>query len=201
MTKIKICGLKRVQDIEVANELDLNFVGFVFAKSKRQVTKEQARLLKSKLRDSIQAVGIFVNHDIIEILDLLSEQIIDVVQFHGQETEDDIKRIKEEFPWVKVIKAVSVTSEFDILKWEDSIVDYLLLDHGTGGTGKSFDWKVLDKLDGFKKPFFIAGGLGLENVKEVLLYQPFGVDVSGGVETDGIKDENKMKRFVEEVRA
>ncbi len=200
MTKIKICGLSRIEDIQVANELELEYIGFVFAKSKRQVTVDQARDLKIKLRKNIQVVGVFVNHSVEKVMQLIDESIIDVVQLHGVETEDVILKIKHSNPSTKIMKAVSMTCVEDALKWNDSKVDYLLLDHGVGGTGEAFDWSLLNGLEALKKPYFIAGGLNVENVSDVLAYQPFGVDVSGGVETLGKKDSEKMREFVEKVR-
>ncbi|MFI3200636.1 MAG: phosphoribosylanthranilate isomerase [Eubacteriales bacterium] len=200
MPKIKICGLSRIEDIQEANKLELDYIGFVFAKSKRQITVEQARELKVGLRKNIQVVGVFVNHSIKEMIELRNEGIIDVVQLHGTETEDIIVQIKNSNPSTKIIKAVSMTCVEDALKWNDSKVDYLLLDHGAGGTGEVFDWSLLEGLEAFKKPYFIAGGLNPENVADVLVYKPFGVDVSGGVETLGKKDCEKMRGFVEKVR-
>lgn len=198
--KIKICGLTQIEDIEVANELGLDYVGFVFAKSRRQVSPQRAKELRKHLKSDIQTVGVFVNHDMQEILALLEEDIIQVVQFHGNEQESDIAKLKEMKPESSIIKALSVTCLEDILKWQDTKADYLLLDNGAGGTGEAFDWSLLPELEGFPKPYFIAGGLNSDNVNEVLTYQPYGVDVSGGVEMDGRKDKEKMTRFVKEVR-
>lgn len=197
--KIKICGIKRTQDIKVLNKLKPDYVGFVFAKSKRQVSIEKAKLLRENLDKQIKTVGVFVNHNQGEVEKLIEEKIIDIVQFHGDENELDIIRIKSKFPRIKIIKAVSVKTKEDILKWENSSADYLLLDNGKGGTGEQFDWNVLSEIN-IKKDFFIAGGLNPENVTYVFKHNPFGVDVSGGVETDNIKDEVKIKKFIEKVR-
>lgn len=195
--KIKICGLTKVEDIEVANELNIDYIGFVFAKSKRQVTKEQAKILKEK--SNKKAVGVFVNEDINFIFELINEKIIDMVQLHGDENEKYIRILKKFSPQTKIIKAISVNEKEDILDWKETSADYLLLDNGKGGTGEKFDWTVLEELE-ISKPFFIAGGLNSQNVKSVLKFMPYAVDVSGGVETDGTKDGNKMKEFTQEVR-
>ena len=200
MSKIKICGLSRMEDIRTANQLGLDYVGFVFAKSRRQVTPEGAKELRGLLSPTIQAVGVFVNHPVAEILDLVHSGIVQVIQLHGQEGEETIAQLKEHLPTTPIIKAISVTCVADILAWEGSRTDYLLLDNGAGGTGTPFDWNILSSIQGLTKPYFIAGGLNPDNVAEVLSHHPFGVDVSGGVETDGIKDPIKMQFFTQKVR-
>lgn len=200
MTKIKICGLSRPEDIQTANELNLDYIGFVFAKSRRQVTPAQAAQLKALLDPTIQAVGVFVNAPQDNIISLVSDGVIDVIQLHGQETERDIAQLKSACPQAKIIKAISVQSTSDILAWSNSTADFLLLDNGAGGTGQLFDWGILPQLEGFQKPYFIAGGLRADNVTDVLGYRPYGVDVSGGVETDGLKDSDKMIKFADKVR-
>lgn len=200
MTKIKICGIQKVEEILFLNKQKPDYVGFVFAKSKRQVNFETAKKLKNNLDKSIKSVGVFVNHDIDEIFKLINENVINCVQFHGNETEDDIKNIKKTFPKISVFKAVTVNSLQDILNWNDTLAEFLLLDNGKGGTGEKFDWAILKEIKAVKKPYFIAGGLNAENVKDVLKFTPYGVDVSGGVETDGIKDMKKMGKFIENVR-
>lgn len=200
MTKIKICGIKRLSDIHLANELSLDYVGFVFAKSRRNITQHEAFTLKSNLNPSVKAVGVFVNHPVNEIIDCVANGIIDCVQLHGDETEADVVRIKHQCPKAEVFKAINVQTANDIVAWKDSCADFLLLDNGKGGTGISFDWAILKNIANFPKPYFIAGGLNPHNVKDVLSYNPFGVDVSGGVETDNQKDTHKIKQFVKEVR-
>lgn len=201
MINIKICGLKRIEDIECVNKFKPEYIGFVFAKSRRQISYDMAVYLKKSLSDDIKTVGVFVNHEVDDIISLMNEGIIDIAQLHGDEEEDSIIKIKNKTN-KKVIKAISVYSLEDILKWKDSKVDFLLLDNGSGGTGESFDWEVLDKLSTieFNKPYFIAGGLNKENVKDVLKYKPYAVDVSGGVESDGLKDEVKINEFINTVR-
>lgn len=200
MTKIKICGLKRMKDIQVANQLNPDFIGFVFAKSKRQITAETAKTLKSMLKPTIKVCGVFVNEKIQTMCDLVKENTIDVIQLHGNETEKDIEEIKSILPQTEVIKALNVRQKTDIITWENSKADYLILDNGVGGTGEKFDWEILKELTNFHKKIIIAGGLDPKNVSEVLKFNPYGVDVSSGVETDGYKDKEKMHEFVQKVR-
>ncbi len=201
MTRIKICGLTRLEDIDYVNIYKPDYVGVVFADSRRQVNKETARKLKSRLDPSITTVGVFVNAPTETIVDLLEEGIIDMPQLHGRETEEDILAILRRVK-VPVIKAVSVSGINDVLAWQHSAADYLLLDSGKGGTGQPFDWSMIAALNnmGFSKPYFLAGGLKTENVKEALLYAPYGVDASSGLETNGFKDVKKIEQFVNLVR-
>ncbi len=203
-TKIKICGLRRLEDIALVNA-DINrpdYIGFVFAKSRRQVDFATAQSLKAALHPSIQAVGVFVNHDPAEIGALVNAGIIDVIQLHGGEPEAEIAALKAAYPAVPIIKAISVRYAEDVLAWADSTADFLLLDNGAGGTGQAFDWGVLPQLSGFAKPYFIAGGLTPENVAEVLRYAPYGIDTSGGVEdkNTGWKDPARVSQLIQTVR-
>lgn len=196
MTTVKICGLTRIEDIACVNEEMPEYIGFVFAKSRRQVTKEQARQLRHLLDSNIQAVGVFVNPIIEDVIELLNQGIIDMAQLHGQEPEEMVIQIKEATK-KPVIKAVSVQTREDILKWCDSKADYLLLDQGSGGTGETFSWDLIGDIS---KPYFIAGGLDLSNVKEAKQYGAYGLDVSSGVETEGKKEALKIKTFIKLVR-
>lgn len=197
MAKVKICGLKRLEDIILVNELMPDYIGFVFTKSKRQVDYNLACSLKRDLNREIQAVGVFVNEEIEEIVRI--SKILDVIQLHGQESEEYIENLKK-VTKKTIIKAISVNSTEDILKNEKTNADYLLLDNGKGGTGQTFDWSTLDNLVDFKKPYFLAGGLNPDNVQKALIYKPFAFDVSGGVESDGLKDFEKVKNFIDLVR-
>ena len=199
-TKIKLCGLSRIEDIEVANTLKPDYIGFVFwEKSKRNVFPETARELKIALLPGIKAVGVFVDEAPEKVAGLLDEGIIDVAQLHGHEDEEYMARLRALAPGKEIIKAFVIRSPEDLKAAEKSTADYLLLDSGTG-TGKAFDHELLKSAD-IKKPWFLAGGMNPENVGEAIdLLNPFGVDVSSGIETDGKKDPDKMKRFVEEVR-
>lgn len=198
MTQIKLCGLTRECDIEVVNELKPDYIGFVFAvKSKRYVTPEKAFLLKNMLHPEIKAVGVFVREDVKVVADLLNQGIIDIAQLHGGESEEYIGQLRSltEKP---VFQAFRIETEEDILKAEKSSADRILLDSGKGGTGTVFNWNLIKHLD---RPYFLAGGLDLTNVEEALeKLKPFGVDVSSGIETDGLKDKDKMKAFVQAVR-
>ncbi len=198
--KIKICGLTRLQDVVIANHLKLDYVGFVFAKSRRQVSPEGAKMLKEMLHPAILAVGVFVNHPVDEVIQLVEAGTIDVVQLHGGEEETVVQAIKSRCPHTPVIKAISVSAAEDVLAWQSSQADFLLLDNGAGGTGQTFDWGVLSQLEGLQKPYFLAGGLNPDNVAQAVGYAPYGVDVSGGVERQGSKDSDKMYQFVENVR-
>lgn len=201
MSKIKICGLSRLCDIDFVNRYKPDYIGFVFAKSKRQVTDEQAKALKARLDTGISAVGVFVNDNIEHIEFLCKSGIIDIVQLHGDEDERYIKKLKScvQNP---VIKAVRVQSSEDISAAEQLSCDMLLLDTYTkgmyGGSGSTFDHTLIPPL---KKPFFVAGGLNPDNIYSVCNCGYYGLDISSGVETDGFKDENKIKQIIEMIRS
>lgn len=197
MTKIKLCGLSRIQDIEAANSLKPDYIGFVFAaKSKRRVTHLQAAELKSKLNPDTKAVGVFLNDDLDMVASMMNLGIVDVVQLHGSEDEEYLKKLRiiTDKP---VIKAFIINSAEDVKRAEESTADYILLDGGKG-SGKAFDWSLLKNI---KRPYFLAGGLNPENAADaVASLKPFAVDVSTGIETDGVKDAKKMTAFVSAVR-
>ncbi len=198
MAKIKICGLSRVCDIDFANEAKLDYVGFVFANSKRKITKEQAYILKKKLNSDIKTVGVFVNEDINFILELLNENIIDIIQLHGHEDEKYMLELKRKTD-NPIIKAITVDKKDFISNFSNTFANYLLLDSGAGGTGVKFDWNLLDKE--IKKPFFLAGGINAENVEQAIkLINPFAIDISSGVETNGYKDRYKILDIVRRVK-
>ena len=186
-------------DIITANELCPEYIGFVFAnKSRRYISPEKAKKLKTLLNPEIQAVGVFVNEAPKEIARLLSDGVIDIAQLHGNESEDYIKSLRK-LTDKPIIKAFGVACKEDVKKAEKSTADYILLDSVGGGTGKAFDWDLIKELN---RPYFLAGGFDCENVdKAIKLLNPFAVDVSSGIETDGIKDANKMKRFVHAVKS
>lgn len=202
MTKIKICGLRREEDVNYVNACRPDYAGFVFAESKRKVTKEQAKHLRSQLEQGIVPVGVFVNETIDTIVELVEEGVIEVIQLHGDETESYIEALRWRVGNVKIIKAVRVASKEDVTDCETTIADYLLFDsrtlEGYGGTGKQFDWKLIAQI---QKPFFLAGGIHTENVEEAIkMTRPFAVDVSSSVETNGYKDRDKIIEIVEKVR-
>lgn len=190
--KIKFCGLFREEDIEYVNKLNPDYIGFVFAKSKRQITKEKAIDLKNKLKSNIKVVGVFVDEDIEKIIDLLSNGVIDIAQLHGNEREEDINNIKNKSK-KQVIKAIRVTTSEDIESWKNSCADFLLLDNGQG-TGKTFDWNNIKNLN---RPFFLAGGLSIDNIKEAIeKVSLMAIDISSGIESNGVKDYEKMKEVM-----
>lgn len=197
MTGIKLCGLKRECDIEAVNKLNPDFIGFVFAeKSKRYVDPEGAARLKAKLNKGINAVGVFVNESPEAVAELLNKGTIDMAQLHGSEDEEYISRLRS-LTDKPLIKAIKVQSKADIEAADESSADYVLLDSGAG-TGMTFNWQLIK---GIKRPYFLAGGLTPENVAEaVKTLNPYAVDVSSGIETDGLKDEAKMADFVSIVR-
>lgn len=196
MVKIKICGLKRLEDIEIVNKYKPDYVGFVFADSKRKVSQELASEMKKNLDSDIITVGVFVDADSNEIIELFNSGIIDVAQLHGSESEDYIRNLKERTNYeLKVINAIEMSDEKDLLEYDNSIADYLLFDSGKG-SGKTFDWSLIrDDLD---KEFFLAGGIDIFNVGEAIdNFNPYAIDLSSSLETDGFKDENKIKEIME----
>lgn len=201
--KIKTCGLFREEDIDYANELKPDYVGFVFAESKRKVSVEKAYNLKNKLDKEIKAVGVFVNDNLDFISNLIKEKIIDIVQLHGNEDNDFLDNLKTETN-AKIIKFIPVENTDSILKSVDIPADFILLDNLKGGVGKTFNWNYLKEafesnkkfVEIFNKKYFLAGGLNKENIGEALKFNPYCADLSGGLETNGIKDFEKMKYII-----
>lgn len=226
MNRIKICGLKRMEDILAVNEYKPEYIGFVFANTKRFVTDELAAELKSALDKRIRAVGVFVNEPIAHVVKLVAEGTIDAIQLHGQENLNYVNQLKEELDKmperrIPVIKAVRIDAsrkvteekEAEIIKENQRLideakalqVDYLLFDAkvkgSLGGSGKQFDIAGLPSDEAIGMPYFLAGGIGLHNVKQLIaLRNPYGIDVSSAVETDGSKDKEKIKELIETVR-
>lgn len=198
MTRIKLCGLQSLNDIIAANAVQPDYIGFVFAKtSKRFVTPQTAEQLRKKLDSKIAVVGVFVNEPVEVVAALLNKGIIDMAQLHGTESEEYITLLRKKTD-KKLIKAFSINEANDLQAAYACSADYILLDSGSGGTGKSFDWSILQSFD---RPYFLAGGLNITNVSEaVSRLHPYAVDVSSGVETDGRKDDIKMAAFVNAVR-
>ena len=198
MTKIKLCGLSRLEDIETVNGLKPEFIGFVFyKKSIRYVDFDKAAELKKKLDPDIKAVGVFIDEDINDVAYLLNEDIIDIAQLHGSEDEEYISELRKLTGGKPVIKAFRIKSVEDASLVNASSADYVLLDSGAGD-GKLLDRSLLREV---KRDYFLAGGLDPENVKEALEeINPFAVDVSSGIESDKKKDPEKMKKFVKTVR-
>lgn len=192
MAKIKICGMRRDEDIDFANSLHPDYIGFVLTEGfRRSITPETAARLKKRLGGGIKAVGVFVNDGADKINLLFERNVIDIAQLHGDESPEYCKMIKA--PIIKYFNC-SHGEPDDLDKYD---VDYFLFDSGTG-TGRAFDWSNIPKTD---KPFFLAGGISESNVKQAIdTAKPFAVDVSSSVETNGYKDYKKMKRFMEMAR-
>lgn len=200
MTKIKICGLSRPCDIESVNEAKPDFCGFIInvPKSKRNVSPDTVRQLAKNLSPDVKPVGVFVNAPMDEIAALTEDGTLAYVQLHGKEDEAYIAALRERIH-VPIIQAFKVSCPEDVAHAQQSSADYILLDNGSGGTGKIFDWSHLRDII---RPYILAGGLGPDNLGlAVSQLAPWGVDLSSGVETDGFKDKNKVLAAVQAVRA
>ena len=197
MTKIKLCGLSRICDIEEANLLQPDYIVFVFTKkSRRCVSPGQAGELKKLLRPEIRAVGVFVNEEPEAVAALLNRGVIDLAQLHGSEDAEYIRRLRD-LTDGPLIQAFRIRSKEDLSRAAASAADEILLDAGAG-TGTVFDWSLLRNME---RRYFLAGGLNPENVREAIRdLHPHGVDVSSGIETDALKDRTKMAAFVAAVR-
>lgn len=197
MTKIKLCGMMRPADVIAAEEQGADYIGFVLtAGFRRSLTLDAFRELESfTLNGSAKKVGVFVNEPIENIAGLYADRL-DLIQLHGSEDGEYIRSLREQ-TGKPIVKAFTVRSEADIKAAGESTADLVLLDSGTG-TGKTFDHSLIKSIE---RPFFLAGGLNSENVgAAVKALRPFAVDASSGIETDGIKDKNKMAAFVSAVR-
>ena len=224
--KVKMCGISKVETIPAIIDAKPDYMGLVFAPSKRQVTVEQAKTLVEELykqnvvgnnseaeqtepvtsldtasSETIKTVGVFVNETIENLLKIAEEVKLDVIQLHGDEDESFIQILKEQSN-VEVWKAVQVRRATDAEKWIDSSADMLLFDayhkDERGGTGEVFDWSCLDE---FERPFMLAGGIDSTNVaRAIRTVRPYGLDISSGIETNGVKDDEKMKAFTNIVR-
>ena len=207
--KIKICGLFREQDIDYVNEARPDYAGFVFAQSKRQVSPAFAAELRRRLSEEIIPVGVFVNAPVADIAALYSDNVISIAQLHGTEDEEYITRLKEASASgrkkpIEVIKTMQINKEsLPLSSPLPSFADYYLIDSGAG-SGKAFNWELLQSkgMNALKgeKPWFLAGGISLENIEQALCFNPYALDVSSGVETDGLKDPKKIVHLVSLVR-
>lgn len=198
--KIKLCGMFRDCDIDYANEAKPDYVGFIlgFPKSHRNIDAETARQLRSRLDTGIKAVGVFVNSPETTCAEYANCGIIDVIQLHGDEDADFIRRLRE-LTGAPIIKAAKIRTPEDIGRVQALGADYVLLDNGTG-TGKMFDHSLLDGAE-IRQPFFLAGGLTPENLRQAAeSVRPYCVDLSSGVETDRLKDREKMLEAVRVIR-
>lgn len=215
--KVKMCGISKVETIPAVVEAKPDYMGLVFAPSKRQVTVDQAKTLVEELHkqytkrynngaeqsndDEIKTVGVFVNETLDNLVSIATEVNLDVVQLHGDEDEAFIQSLKERTN-VEVWKAVQIRSAADAEAWIDSSADMLLFDayhkDERGGTGEVFDWSCLDE---FERPFMLAGGIDSTNVaRAIRTVRPYGIDISSGIETDGVKDDEKITAFTNIVR-
>lgn len=191
MTKVKICGLSTKEAVEAACQTGADYIGFVFAKSKRQVSLEQARDLRQYVSGKTKVVGVFVSPSLAQLQEAITAVPLDLVQIHGDVDEDWFEELS-----VPSIRAIQVTKESVTYTTK---ADYILFDAPVAGSGQTFDWEQLKKQH-VPQPYFIAGGLTVENVEAVKKhFSAYALDVSSGVETDGKKDVNKIKAFIERV--
>ena len=216
--KVKMCGISKVETIPAVVEAKPDYMGLVFAPSKRQVTVEQAKILIEELNrgyakkygsdtehdknDTIKTVGVFVNETIDNLVTIANEANLDAVQLHGDEDEAFIQSLKERTN-VEVWKAIQIRTAADTEKWIDSSADMLLFDayhkDERGGTGEVFDWS---SLDAFERPFMLAGGIDSTNVaRAIRTVRPYGIDISSGIETNGVKDDEKITAFIKIVKS
>ena len=216
--KVKMCGISKVETIPAVVEAKPDYMGLVFAPSKRQVTVDQAKTLVEELHkecalkygsdtehdknDTIKTVGVFVNETVDNLVTIANEVNLDAVQLHGDEDETFIQSLKERTN-VEVWKAVQIRSAADVEEWIDSSADMLLFDayhkDERGGTGEVFDWSCLDA---FERPFMLAGGIDSTNVaRAIRTVRPYGIDISSGIETNGVKDDEKITAFTKIVKS
>ena len=206
--KIKICGLKRIDDAKILNKYVPDYAGFVFAESKRKISFDKAKAIKNVLDETITTVGVFVDPDIEDIFYLIKNDIIDIIQLHGNEDEEFINKLKEFDSNINIIKSIEMNNgdsenkhddgfniKKTIEKWENSNVDYLLLDSGKG-SGKIFNWELIGDIKKIKKPVFLAGGINSENIKKASKIKPFAFDLSSGVEKNGFKSSKKINEVI-----
>lgn len=200
MTKVKICGLQKQEHVITAIQAGADAIGFVFAPSKRRVTIEQAQLLANEVPQGVLKIGVFVNPSAAELKEAVERVPLDYVQYHGEETPAFIQ--EQGYP---AIKALSVRGKEDIQAAADYQVDYYLFDApGTdfkGGSGHTFDWSLLEEVGIPREKLLLAGGLNVDNIEEAITtVAPFMVDVSSGVETDGMKNSAKIQEFLKTVK-
>ena len=216
--KVKMCGISKVETIPAVVEAKPDYMGLLFAPSKRQVTVNQAKILVEELHrgyakkygsdtehdknDTIKTVGVFVNETVDNLVTIANEANLDAVQLHGDEDETFIQSLKERTS-VEVWKAIQIRTTADTEKWIDSSADMLLFDayhkDERGGTGEVFDWS---SLDAFERPFMLAGGIDSTNVaRAIRTVRPYGIDISSGIETNGVKDDEKITAFTKIVKS
>ena len=197
--RVKICGIKSKEEIAIINDFPVEYIGFIFAESKRKVLPEDAAQLKASLRKDIQVVGVFVNESVDKVNEIIDQCGLDVVQLHGEESPEYCKQIHQ-----KVWKSIPVKNAQSLKKINDyqQVVDGILLETYSkdqkGGTGKAFDWDLVKNLQDSLplKDFILAGGLNPNNIKRAIdTLQPTIIDLNSGLETDGYKDRNKITQL------
>lgn len=201
---IKICGLKRTQDIDIVNHYKIDYAGFIFAPSKRQIDLETAKVLKERLNPMIQSVGVFVNEPIENIIRYAQSGTIDRIQLHGDEDEPYIKQLKQ-VVHLPIIKAFRIQDKASIDKQKalmaSPLITDILLDtwhpSGYGGTGQTFDWTLLEAMT---RPYFLSGGIGIDTIHTALRYKPYALDINSKVETDGKKDAKKIEALMKVIQ-
>lgn len=199
---IKLCGLMSVADVAAVNEVDPEYIGFVFAPGRHQIDRTQAKLLAQALHENIQKVGVFVNASIGDIVQIVQDGSIDLIQLHGQESKAYVKELSESTtcPLIKALDMTSIpitTLPCVMESFAQAGISLFLLDQGKGGTGQCFDWSILPFLP---YPYFLAGGIQLNNVLEAMQCSAIGLDMSSGIETDGKKDPLKIKKICKLIR-
>lgn len=206
MTKIKLCGMKRMQDIEYVNKYLPEYAGFVFASGKRKVTADETITLRNGLASNVKAVGVFVNEDITCLIETCKKCTLDCIQLHGDEDNSYIEQLKDlRDSGIELWKAIRIQDEATVESLAMYNVDVFVLDAYTagqyGGAGKTFDWRLARRAKKFGK-IILAGGLNIENVSDAVnCVEPYCVDVSSGIESDGVKDGEKIRQFVQRVRS
>ncbi|MDR2457761.1 MAG: phosphoribosylanthranilate isomerase [Clostridiales Family XIII bacterium] len=207
--KIKICGLFRDEDIEIVNELKPDFIGFVFAKSRRNISYEKARTLFLRLNQSERyniPVGVFINEKIDFIAKLYNEGVIKYAQLHGDEPLSYMAELKRRVKNIKIIKAIRLEKRIKMTgcAWNNGIaeeVDYILLDSKMPGSGKPFNWTLLKDFEKIKNRIFLAGGIDINNIEEAINFNPYCIDISSGAEENGLKNYQRIKELLDKVSA
>ncbi|MDR3271716.1 MAG: phosphoribosylanthranilate isomerase [Peptococcaceae bacterium] len=200
MSKLKICGLFRECDIEWVNEAAPEYIGFVFAHSKRQVSLPLAERLRTRLNTGITPVGVFVNAPLPHIAALYRAGIIEIAQLHGGESDAYADQLKQ-LCAIPIIRVLRISHTLPSSRPDPA--DYLLYDNAHGGSGQSFDWDLLTHPlpSGSMPPWFLAGGIGLDNIQQALSLHPYAIDISSGAETEGVKDRRKILALTRAVRS
>ncbi|EOT39955.1 hypothetical protein I568_01387 [Enterococcus columbae DSM 7374 = ATCC 51263] len=197
MSKIKFCGIQPTSDLNFINQLAPDYIGLVFAQnSQRVVNFEAAQRISQQLHRKILKVGVFVDAPKNLIASLVEEKVIDLIQLHGHENEAVINDYKQSFK-LPIIKAFGIQNQTDVLKALHSPADYLLFDYKQAGSGQCFDWRYIQNVN---RKYFLAGGINRNNLKQALALKPYAIDLSSAIETNGIKDNQKMQTIINQLR-